>query len=141
MGAQDIIDIIDDNYGSTGSGGDTPSVIGMANFGQGDYFRFEYTDESIIVQPPSKDYVGQGVEQFYEKDTEIFEIQIATVDSTGRTRYDIIERELRRIFLAFEGNFIYSRLHLDRMNEEQNSHYTLGTGLIAGYLNLSHART
>lgn len=139
MGARHIVDIITDNYGSTGEGGDTPTKINKANFGQGDYYRFEWFDESILIFRPSKEFLGMGVEQYYEKNVESFEIEIATVE--GTSRYDIIEAEVRRLCLNFHGNSYYSKVHLTSIQDIEHHYYAVGRGIITGTLNLSHANS
>ena len=42
IGASGIVSIIETYYGATESGGDTPTNIKMGNFGQGDFYRYEW---------------------------------------------------------------------------------------------------
>ena len=137
MGARHVVSVITTNYGATGGGGDTPSQINMASHGQGQFFRHEWYDESILIKRPTKEYEPDGVEQLYEKDIEVFRIHIATL--TSEDRYDIIEAEVRRIMLNFKGNSYYSRLHLSSMEEQENDFYSIAKGYVFGYMNLSHA--
>lgn len=137
-GASGIVSIISTYYGATGNGGSTPTQIQSAYTGQGTYFRPEWTDECILIQRPSKEFSQQGIEQYFEKDTEIFEVIVSTL--TSQTRLNEIILELRRICLGFAGNTDYTRVHLDSIDELEHSFYFMIKGTIIGYMNLSHAR-
>ena len=136
IGADGVRAIIATYYGATSDGGDTPTNIKMGNYGQDDFFRYEWADESIIIHRPNKDLLAQGVEQYYEKDITSLGITIATL--TSLERYYEIESEVRRIFLNFNGNSDYSRVHLDQIKEIPNSFYFVSEGIISAYMNLSH---
>ncbi len=138
-GAGTIAGIISDNYGTSGGGGDTPTKIAKAQYGQGDFYRFEWFDECILIHRPSKEFTQQGVAQFYEKDSEYFKIEIAAI--SGETRYDEIEAEVRRIALNYGGGDIYTRIHIDSMKDLSHHCYAVAEGIIVGYLHLSHANT
>jgi len=139
MGAQKIIDIISAAYGGTGSGGTKPAPISLADYGQGSFIREDWYDECILIKRPSKEFQQLGTEQMYEKDTAHFEIVISSI--TSQTRYEQIVTEVRRIFLAYTGSDEYSRLHLNTMNEIENSFWFRGSGMCVAYINLARART
>lgn len=137
-GASTIATIISDSWDEDYDG-DTPSEIGIEHYGQGDYLRFEFSDECILVGYPVKDFVQPGVEQYYEKDIETFIVHFATLTSV--TRFDQIENALRRIFLNYGGGTVYSRVHLDTVKEIPHHFYFVGEAAVSAYLNLSHANT
>lgn len=148
MGASHVRDIIIDNYGSTGSGGDTPTAITTSNFGQGSrgttsYNRYEFYDESIGIFPAMQEFKLRGIEQYLEQDVEVYEIVVAVIDDLelGQDRYKAIVQEIRRIALNFKGNSYYSRLHFDMMKQEEHMFYIIGRGQFTAYLTMTQVNS
>lgn len=131
------VNILIENWDET-TDGEKPSKIGFTANAPGAGDRMEFHDETIMIYLEGKAFDQPGVEQYYEREVINYIIIVSTLDDDDR--YNQIINAVRRIYLSFTGNKVFSRFHVNDISYEQNVFYRWGRGSLTGYLNIVKRR-